>query len=80
MSTSIDIHMHSKDTVIIDEVKGSETIYLMVEDPDGNSVTLYFPSINDVRMFLAKALNELRQLEQGDIPYSPHNDKVEVTT
>ncbi len=79
MSMSIDIHVKSKDTVTAGEVRGTGAIYLTMEDLNCNALTLFFPSTNDVRAFLAKALNELRQVEAGDIPFNTHKDKVEVT-
>ena len=78
MSMSFDLHVKSGDGVVVGEVPGTEYIYVMVEDENDNSMTLYFPNPNDVRTFMVKMLEGLHKVEQGDIPYSVHNDRIEV--
>lgn len=79
MSMSIDMHVHTADVVCAAQLSGSEVIYLEVRDANDNTITLYFPDARAVRVFLGKALNELRQVEAGGIPFNTHKDSVEVT-
>ena len=78
MTATFDAHIRGKDVVSMGELAGTGTVVLTVEDEDANGVCLYFADTQSARVFLAKALNELRRLERGDLPYNTTHDRVEV--
>lgn len=75
--TSVDVHLGTYE-LDAHELPNGHVYLQMREHLEDSDCTLYFEDTAAMRVFMARALSELRRVERGDAPYNTTNDRIEM--